>query len=78
MLILYSDFKRFNYIGLFCRTLHNRLCCSLVWVIGWEIGVGRLLAMQFKIYRRYKNDENREVILIKNMPILIRVQQLLE
>ena len=75
MLILYSDFKRFNYIGLFCRTLHNRLCCSLVWVIEWEIGVGGLLAMPFKIYRKYKNDENREAILIKSNDIMIRMQK---
>jgi hypothetical protein len=36
----------------------------------WKIG---LLAMPFKIYRKYKNDENREVILIKNLPVLIRM-----
>ena len=27
-------------------------------LIGWKIGVGGLLAMPFKIYRKYKNDEN--------------------
>jgi len=45
-----------------------------VWVIGWKSGVGGLLAMPSKIYRKYKNDENREVILIKSMPVLIRIQ----
>jgi hypothetical protein len=46
-----------------------------VWVIGWKIGVGGLLAMPFKIYRKYKNDENRGAILIKSMSILIRIQE---
>jgi len=45
-----------------------------VWVIGWKIRIGGLLAMPFKIYRKYKNDENREVILIKKPPVLIRMQ----
>jgi len=43
------------------------------WLENWKIGLGGLLAMPFKIYRKYKNDENREVILIKNSPALIRI-----
>ena len=42
-------------------------------LIGWKIGVGGLLTMPFKIYRKYKNDENRGVILIKNKSILMRI-----
>ena len=42
-------------------------------LIGWKIGVGGLLAMPFKVYRNNKNDENRGVILIKNIPILMRI-----
>jgi len=61
-------------IGQTTSTVTVWLCCSLVWVIGWKIGVGGLLAMPFKIYRKYKNDENREIILIKIQPVLIRMQ----
>lgn len=42
-------------------------------LIGWKIGVGGLLAMPFKVYRNYKNDENRGGILIKNIPVLMRI-----
>lgn len=42
-------------------------------LIGWKVGVGGLLAIPFKIYRKAKNDENRASILIKNRPILMRI-----
>lgn len=42
-------------------------------LIGWKIGVGGLLVIPFKVYRKYKNDENIGVILIKNIPILMRM-----
>ena len=42
-------------------------------LIGWKIGVGGLLAMPFKIYRKYRNDENRGAILIKKTSILMRI-----
>jgi len=44
-------------------------------VIGWKIGRGGLLAMPFKVYRKYKNDENRGSILIKNICILMRISK---
>lgn len=42
-------------------------------LIGWKVGVGGLLAIPFKIYRKAKNDENRGSILIKNGHILMRI-----
>lgn len=42
-------------------------------LIGWKIGIGELLTVPFKIYRKFRNDENREAILIKNGPILMRI-----
>lgn len=42
-------------------------------LIGWKIGVGGLLTIPFKVYRKFKSDENRGAILIKNGPILMRI-----
>jgi hypothetical protein len=42
-------------------------------LIGWKIGVGGVLAMPVQVYRNYKNDENRGGILIKNIPVLMRI-----
>lgn len=42
-------------------------------LIGWKIGVGGLLAIPFKFYRKAKGDENRGSILIKNGAILMRI-----
>ena len=42
-------------------------------LIGWKIGVGGLLTIKFKVYRKFKSDENRGAILIKNGPILMRI-----
>lgn len=40
-------------------------------LIGWKLGIGGLLTIPFKIYRKYKNDENNDLISIKKHIILI-------
>lgn len=42
-------------------------------LIGWKIGVGGLLTIPFKVYRKFKSDENRGAILIKIGPFLMRI-----
>lgn len=42
-------------------------------LIGWKMGVGGLLTIPFKIYRKSRNDENRRYILIKKIPFLINL-----
>lgn len=42
-------------------------------LIGWKLGIGGLLTIPFKIYRKYKNDENNDLISIKKHIILIEM-----
>lgn len=42
-------------------------------LIGWKLGIGGLLTIPFKIYLKYKNDENNDLISIKKYIFLIEM-----